>query len=95
MASGILKEGPQICEKIHQKGTRRWGGGGEQDEASAIILAPKGNAVVPVTSSAFSPGRWPCINLPARKSPEGLLICMGISGPRGFLDPQHPCLFNR
>lgn len=51
MASGILKEGPQICEKIQQK--VGWGRGG-QDEASAIVLAPKGNAIVPVTSSAFS-----------------------------------------
>lgn len=65
MASGILKEGPQICEKIQQKGTRRWavGGGRRQDEGSAIVLAPKGNAIVPVTSSAF-PTRQVALNKP-------------------------------
>lgn len=93
MASGILKEGPQICEKIHQKGTRKWGGG--QDEASAIVMAPKGNAVVPVTSFAFPTRQVALHKPPSWQSPEGLLICMGPSGPRGFLDPQHPRLLNR
>lgn len=57
---------------MHPKETRkRWGGAGE---ASAIVLDPKRNVVVPLKSSAF-PTRQVALNKPLSwPSPRGLLI---------------------